>query len=49
MELESDRKLAFLDYLVTKFGATFNIAVFRKDSFTGLGTSILVSVRLILK
>ena len=39
MEMESDKKLAFLDCLVTKFGDTFNTSVFRKDTFTGLGTS----------
>ena len=39
MELERDGKLAFLDCLVNRSGDTFATSVFRKDTFTGLGTS----------
>ena len=38
-EIENNSKLSFLDCLVHRVGSHFNCSVFRKDSFTGLGTS----------
>ena len=38
-ETENDCKLSFLDCLVHRNGSRFSTSVFRKDSFTGLGTS----------
>ena len=38
-ETEIDRKLSFLDCLVSRDGSRFNTSVYRKDSFTGLGSS----------
>ena len=39
MELESNNKLSFLDMTIHKGNNKFQISVFRKDSFFGLGTS----------
>jgi hypothetical protein len=39
MECEINSKLSFLDVLVSRENNRFDTSVFRKDSFTGLGTS----------
>jgi hypothetical protein len=43
-EDEQENKLSFLDVTVTRTGNSFNTSVFRKDTFTGLGTNYFSNI-----
>ena len=43
METENENKIPFLDLLITKNNTALDISIYRKPTFTGLGTNFLSS------